>query len=174
MGTEYIWDEFRGQLFSFIRARTSNEQIAEDLLQDVFVKIHLKRNGLREQEKLTSWLYQITRNAITDYYRRENTRAFSYLPDTEDEEENFNDDYLNCIKPFINFLPDNYKDVLMQTVYGKLSQKEYAQANGLSYSTVKSRVQRGRQKLKELFLACCELKYDRYGNIYESEKRCAC
>jgi len=70
MATEDIWEEFGGKLHGFIRARVNDEQNAEDILQDVMVKIHLKSATLNEKDKLTSWLYQITRNTIIDFYRK--------------------------------------------------------------------------------------------------------
>ena len=71
MTTEHIWEDFHAQLKHFILKRVPHEQAAEDILQDVFVKIHLHIRTLKDQQKLQGWLYQIARNAITDYYRVE-------------------------------------------------------------------------------------------------------
>ncbi|NQX97509.1 MAG: RNA polymerase subunit sigma, partial [Flavobacteriales bacterium] len=58
MSTEKIWENFHHQLLGFITVRVNNKNIAEDILQDVFVKIHLKSETLTEKTKLQSWLYQ--------------------------------------------------------------------------------------------------------------------
>ncbi|MBO6517891.1 MAG: RNA polymerase sigma factor SigZ [Bacteroidia bacterium] len=173
--TEDIWTKFQSRLKGFIRSRVNDEQLAEDLLQDVFVKIHLKQNALKDKERLEAWLYQITRNTIIDYFRKEKSSALKEFEQILPEESNLNEEYLPCMHPFIDKLPDIYQDVLRKTVFGSVSQKEYAQLHGLSYSTVKSRVQRGRQRLKQLFLECCKLKFDSYGNIYDNESgKCGC
>lgn len=67
--TEETWERFHAPLFAFIRARVADDATAEDLLQDVFVKIYQQIETLKEAKKRESWVYQITRNTIIDYYR---------------------------------------------------------------------------------------------------------
>src|SRR5215470_2178138 len=67
--TEQVWEAFHIPLSQFIRRRVPDETVAEDLLQDVFLKIHLHMDTLKDVKRLESWIYQITRNAIIDYYR---------------------------------------------------------------------------------------------------------
>jgi RNA polymerase sigma-70 factor (ECF subfamily) len=76
----------------------------------------------------------------------------------------------------IEQLPDNYKEAILQTEMGVLSQKEYADKLGISYSGAKSRIQRARQQLHSLFNECCSIQSDKYGNIMEHEckKDCGC
>jgi len=69
MDIEQIWQEHQTKLYAFIRSKISNECDAKDLLQQLFLKIHEKQDTLRDQKKAVSWIYQITRNAVTDYYR---------------------------------------------------------------------------------------------------------
>src|SRR5438132_4413152 len=66
---ETIWRDFAEPLHGFIRKRVSNEHDAEDVLQQVFVKIQTRLDSLHETEKLQGWLYRIARNAIADHYR---------------------------------------------------------------------------------------------------------
>src|SRR5438067_13877976 len=80
--TEKVWEEFNIGLKQFILKRVPEEQSAEDILQEVFLKIHTHINTLRNQEKLQSWMYQITRNAIYDYYRSSQAaKTISGLPE---------------------------------------------------------------------------------------------
>ena len=67
--TERVWEAFHTPLQHFIRRRISDEASAEDVLQDVFLKIHQHVETLKDVKKLESWIYQITRNAIIDSYR---------------------------------------------------------------------------------------------------------
>jgi RNA polymerase sigma-70 factor (ECF subfamily) len=75
-----------------------------------------------------------------------------------------------CVKPFINKLPGEYKEALLLTEFQDISQKELAEKLNISYSGAKSRVQRGRAKLKEIILDCCAYQSDVYGNLMEAEK----
>src|SRR5258708_19822148 len=70
MTTEKIWEEFHPRIKQFILKRIPDEHNAEDLLQEVFLKIHARIDTLRDEEKLQSWMYQIARNVIADYYRQ--------------------------------------------------------------------------------------------------------
>jgi RNA polymerase sigma-70 factor (ECF subfamily) len=76
---------------------------------------------------------------------------------------------------FIKELPEKDQDLLNKTVFGSLSQKEYAANLNLGYSAVKSRSQRAKEKLKNLFVQCCHIRTDGYGNILDvDEKNCDC
>lgn len=171
MATEEIWDQFHDQLLSFIKSKVSNQEIAEDILQDVFIKIHTKQEGLKAKNKLTSWIYQITRNSIIDHYKKRKDYS-SEVIDTPEALliSNPNIEFLNCLIPFVNKLPSPYQEAIRKTSLEGMSQKEYAAINNLSYSAAKSRVQRGREKLKKLFVNCCDLKSDKYGNIISDKK----
>src|SRR5436189_3475215 len=81
MTTEKVWEEFHPKLQQFVLRRIPDEQSSEDVLQDVFLKIHTRIDTLRNEERLPSWIYQIARNAIADYYReRRATLALSEVP----------------------------------------------------------------------------------------------
>lgn len=170
--TAAIWKEFHEQLLAFIRSRVDNSATAEDILQEVFIKIHQKHATVREEKKLTSWIYQITRNAIIDHYRKQrNGQQIAELDETlPDIKEEVPEDLTACLKPFIQQLPEHYRDILEKTTYGNLSQKAYALQNNLSYPAVKSRVQRARQAMQQLFNECCMVEADKYGNILSAEK----
>ena len=103
MSTEEIWNRFCCELEQFIKQRIKDKTAAEDLLQDIFIKIHLNKNSLKESDKLTAWVYQITRNTIIDYYRRNKQEIaetnFQELEASEAQEKiriSFN----RCILPF--------------------------------------------------------------------------
>lgn len=177
MGTKDIWNAFSAELLGFIKSRISDTHIAEDILQDVFVKIHAKSHTLNDDDKLASWVYQITRNSIIDYYRKKN--VLSYKEDIEDkfpeEEPSSELGCLHCLKPFVEKLPDADRHILEKTVFENMSQKQYAKEFGLSYTATKSRVQRARKKMKAQFVNCCSAKYDAYGNVLSSNhNHCDC
>ena len=178
MNTTAIWNEFSDQLLGFIRARVNNSDTAKDILQDVFIKIHQKSDQLNDSERLASWVYQIARNSIIDFYRKKKLPISDkeiFNEQMDEDDQSLNPQFVNCLMPFVDQLPDKYRDALKKTVYGDLSQKEYAEELNLSYTATKSRVQRARKQLKELFTQCCNIKADKYGNIISSDiDDCSC
>ena len=175
--TEHIWNKFHNKLFQFIKKSVKDSDTANDILQDIFMKIHLRLNTLKDEDKLTGWVYQITRNSILDHFKKQKPQAELPLMLSElKEEKTFNEELSNCLKPIIDQLPENYKDAILQTELGHLSQKEYAEKLGISYSGAKSRVQRAKKQLHDLFNECCTIHSDKYGNITEHicNKNCGC
>ena len=66
---ENIWKQFHQQLLGFIASKVNDQAMAEDILQDVFIKVLNNIDSLSAADKLQPWLYQICRHAIIDYYR---------------------------------------------------------------------------------------------------------
>jgi RNA polymerase sigma-70 factor (ECF subfamily) len=169
---ESIWNEVANQLRSFIRSRVRDQAAAEDILQDVFLKIHQKLPTLRASERLEAWVWRITRNAISDHFRK--LRPSEQLPaDLAPASEELDDapDLSPCVRQFLNELSPNYRDALLITEWQGLTQDQMAKRFGLSHSGAKSRVQRARSELKKLLLDCCRLELDRRGNILEMTPR---
>jgi RNA polymerase sigma-70 factor, ECF subfamily len=174
--TEKVWEEFNTGLKHFILKRVPDEPSAEDILQDVFLKIHAHINTLRDEHKLQSWIYQIARNAITDYYRTQkampNLPEMPYIP-----EDRFDDvvyELIPYVKELVDSLPPDYRQALILTEYQGLTQKELAERLGISLSGAKSRVQRAREKIRHMMLSCCHFQFDRLGRIIDYEPNCDC
>ena len=178
--TEQVWQAFHAPLYQFIRRRVANEVTAEDLLQEVFLKIHQHGDSLREVKRLESWIYQITRNLIIDHYRSHrqpmtslDTREALDLPD-ELPDDDVVSELLPCIRAMVLALPKQDRQALILTEDQGLTQKELGERLGLSFSGAKSRVQRAREKLKQELLACCHFELDRRGHILDYQPRCEC
>ncbi|RCW46475.1 RNA polymerase sigma factor SigZ [Paenibacillus prosopidis] len=167
MEIDRLWQLFHQPLKQFVINRTGDPIAADDIVQDAFIKIHLNIKTLKDNEKIKPWVYQITRNAIIDYYRRE--RSFEELPfnlpSNEDEEIEISSELASCMKPMIDQLPVKYREALTITELQGYTQAQLSLQLGISLSGAKSRVQRGRLKLKELLLACCHVDTDRLGHI---------
>src|SRR2546425_4596510 len=113
---ESIWENLASQLRNFIRARVRDHSAAEDILQEVFVKIHRKLPTLRAGGRDEAWVWRVTRNAITDHFRR--TRPSKPLPAelTSDSERELElPDLTPCIRRFVGELPPTYRDALVLT-----------------------------------------------------------
>ena len=150
-----IWKDLHQELQKFIFFKVKNKQISEDILQDVFLKIQLNVHNLKDSSKLTSWVYQITRNTILDHFRKDNNLFSLESIDIVDADNDINFSKLSdCINNKINNLPNKYKEALLLTILKDFSQIELAEYLGISYSGAKSRVQRGKEKVKTLVLNC--------------------
>lgn len=177
ISTEQAWNTFHIPIQHFILNYTYNEAVTEDILQDVFLKMHTHIQTLNDEKKLQSWLYQITRNTIYDYYRSQ--KNMLSLPDTfdipeEPSQEDVVQTLLPCLKAMVDQLPTLYRDAILLTEYDGLTQRELAERLNLSFSGAKSRVQRAREKLEEMLLACCHFVLDRRGGIIEYHPRNEC
>lgn len=176
--TENIWNSFHKKLKSFILKKVNDENIANDILQDVFLKIINNANKIEQAKSIQQYIYGIARNTTIDHFRKSkkitNIEEFTFI--SKEETETLNTTIANCcIKPFIEQLPNKYQIALNKTEFENISQKELAKQLNISYSGAKSRVQRGKEKLKELILSCCNLTSDNYGNIIDTEdKNCDC
>ena len=177
MTTERVWEEFHTPLHQFIRRRVSDEDTAEDILQDVFLTIHQHLDALKDVRKLEGWIYQITRNAIIDAYRGRRPTAPLYAEEVLELPAELPDDdvvseLLPCVRAMVRGLPELDRQALVLTEYQGLTQKELAQRLGLSFSGAKSRVQPAREKLRRQLLGCCHFELDRRGHIIDYQSRC--
>jgi len=172
-----MWREYRDTLHRFIHKRINDPTVAEDLVQDVLIKAYSQLDRLEKKEKLLPWLYQITRNVMIDHFRR-NKPAQEFdeatFAENADMDETAARELACCILPFIQQLPLPYQQAVMLSEIEGVKLKQVAMQQGLSLSGVKSRVQRGRQMLKTMFLECCRIEQDRRGGVsdYEAKKKC--
>jgi RNA polymerase sigma-70 factor, ECF subfamily len=177
--TEHIWEAFHAPVLQFIRRRVSNEATAEDLLQEVFLRVHQQVETLKDARKLEGWLYQIARNAIIDYYRSSRPTISLEASDALDLPIDFPDDDIiselfPSVRAMVRSLPEHDRQALILIEYQGLTQKELSERLGLSFSGAKSRVQRAREKLKQQLLACCHFELDRRGHVINYQPRCQC
>lgn len=177
-----LWDSFSERLHAHIRARVASDADAQDLLQEVFVAIGSREAALPQVDNVQAWLATITRNAITDYYRAraKHGRVAEQLSASAEvggdrRVQELGDDVEGelsaCLRPFVPRLPAPYAQALTLTDLGGMSQVEAAQQLGLSVSAMKSRVQRGRAKLKAIVLRCCDVQLDREDRIVDFRRR---
>ena len=175
--TEQIWMDYQAKLSGFIHSNVKDKFAADDILQDVFLKIHNKIDTIKDDDRIQSWIFRVAKNAIVDHYRK--ARFTDELPDNltsveHDESDEVRKEVASWIVPFIEKLPEKYRQaVLMSEVQG-LPQKEIAEELGISLSGAKSRIQRGRAMVKDILLDCCHLEFDRTGRIIDYSERVEC
>ena len=168
------WHDLYNELVSFVNAKVKDKSTAEDIVQDVFVKVHTKSNQLREADKISGWIYQITRNAVADHFRNSSRNVEPVNVNWESDYHNFNDCVAYCLKVLMTTLPDKYRIPLELTEIENLSQYELAKRLNITYSGARSRVQRARRLLKEKLDELYLVKTDTYGNIISCQDRTPC
>ena len=154
---------------------------AEDIVHDVLVRVYERRGELQNPGKLRAWLYQITRNALIDHYRAHDRVRFEAVTEdlpqpSEDLDWRTDADLAKCLRPFLDALPDRYREALVLAEVEGLPQKEVGDRLGLSLSGAKSRIQRGRKMMADSLLGCCDFELDQRGWVMDFDRRkdCAC
>lgn len=184
--THAIWSEFGHRLRAFIRQRVRTEEDADDILQEVFLRVHRHAGGVSQSDRLTSWLFQVTRNAIVDYYRAparreqpesivgeaalERPDAATSEPEPDLDSVQARQELASCLRPMVDRLPPLYREAVALVDLSGLPQTEAAGQLGLSVSGMKSRVQRGRRGLKEILVACCPVQLDGGGRVVDFDR----
>lgn len=179
---QQVWVEYGSQLRLFLKRRVSNSEDAEDLFQEIFSKTHQHMKTIEDSDKIVAWVFQVARNILTDYYRKNSASAHhvdisefeEVLENPKSAEPSVHLELSQCLQPFLKQLPEKYREAVDAVDLKGISQKELAETLGLSHSAVKSRVQRGRQMLGELFRECCSFEVDVRGNVMDFERKSDC
>jgi RNA polymerase sigma-70 factor (ECF subfamily) len=167
--------DYRAALFRFVQARVRDHAAAEDIVHDVLLRAVERQSQLRDDTKLAPWLYQMTRNAIADHHRGQ--QLSEELPEdlaAPEPESTVLSELAQCLTPFIERLPETYRQAFELSEVQGVTQQETAQRLGISLSGAKSRVQRARTKLQDMILACCTIERDHRGSIVDHECRRGC
>jgi RNA polymerase sigma-70 factor (ECF subfamily) len=179
---EAVWRDMHAPLLGFITSRVGDRDSAEDILQDVMLRIHRHAGDLPRASAVTAWIHEIVRNAITDHYRRAVVRRerpagshidveihsdppISAVPETDSG--GLRTELAACLEPLLAQLPPIYRDALRLTELDGLTRAQAAAQTGLTTSGMKTRVQRARTQLKDLFMRCCHIELDRRGGIID-------
>jgi len=148
---------------------------ADDLTQEVFLRVNRGLPGFQGDAKLSTWIYRIATNVATDKIRSRSTRESPtgkavpldehLLHERVDsrgektlslEKQAMREEMSACVQDYINSLPERYRVPVTLSEIGELTDKEIAEALGLTVENVKIRLHRGRAKLKEMLEAGCD------------------
>lgn len=174
-----LWNDFAPPLRAFLARRVPAGVDADDLLQDVFVRVVRHLNTLRATERPEAWLFQIARNALRDSLRarqRRDGRTDTLEIDLPDESDAANVrasevELAPCLTSMIGRLSEPYRSAIELTSIRGLTQADAAREAGVSLSGMKSRVQRGREQLRQMLVRCCEIQIDVRGGVSDFHLR---
>lgn len=168
---KYVYDQYSRMVYSVCFRMAGNNEDAEDVTQDVFIKVFNSINSFREDSKLSTWIYQITVNTCLNKSRRKKAINFLSLNFWEDEkgEKEMAADNLtpsdkiekseiqNIVQDVINTLPAKQKTAIVLSRYEELPYKEIAKIMGVSLSSVESLLFRAKENLAKKLIRYKEI-----------------
>lgn len=164
-GIEILINRHKKKVYTYILLNVKNEQLAEDLFQDTFIKVinSLKQGKYLDNGKFLSWVIRIAHNLIIDNFRKEkqlNTSACSDFELDVFNSSKFSDHTIEQIivknqidadiKNLVDLLPEDQKQVILMRHYGNLSFKEIADQTGVSINTALGRMRYALINLRKL------------------------
>lgn len=176
-----LWAEFAPPLRGFLARRVPPGVDADDLVQEVFLRVIRHAGSLRSTDRPEAWLFQIARNALKDSLRARLRRdgrndAIESDDDLPAEPDAASDraaeaELAPCLTSMVDRLPEPYRTAITLTTLEGISQADAARQLGISNSGMKSRVQRGRDRLREMLVQCCAIAVDVRGGVSDFHQR---
>ncbi len=170
--------ELEARLRPFVARRVSAASEVDDVMQDVFLRMQRSLANLRDEERFGPWVYQVARSAIAEHRRARARHPLAAGEPVEAIDSGASEDdgevareVATYLAPFIAMLSSPYREALTLTELVAATQKDAAAMVGISLSGMKSRVQRGREKLRKLLEECCEIALDARGRVIGCEPR---
>ena len=175
----YLGQDFQTSLRAYVSRRVEAGAV-DDVVGDILLLLVRHRDRLAVADEPTAWVFRVAANAIADHHRRRAAEARALPQYAAEIEQNGGEsgdasnaaaEIAECLVPVIRNLPQPYAEALLLTDIAGLNQTEAATRLGLSTSGMKSRVQRGRSKLKQAILRCCAVALDCRGEVIDCEPR---
>lgn len=167
------WRELEARLRPFVAGRGVPAADVDDVVQEIFARIQRGVGQLRDDERFGPWVYRLARSAVADRARAERRHpapgrdglADDVAAPEDDPDEPLTASLAAVVARFVAELPSPYREALTLTELEGLTQREAADLVGVSLSGMKSRVQRGRQRLRDELEACCAFALDARGRV---------
>lgn len=152
--SEEIYRDYYGKVYGYIVSKINNSHTAEDLTSDVFLKVYEKLGSFDETKaSVSTWIYTITRNTLTDYYRTR--KVMDEIPETTPlgfsvEDEVCNREMLDKLAAALETLDERERDIIVLRYYSGKTLKDIAEKMGISYAYVKILQNKAMDSLKKI------------------------
>ena len=164
LALEMLINRHKDRVFGYINNLLKDKQLAEDIFQDVFIKvIHtIKAGKYNEEGKFLPWVMRISHNMVIDYFRKakrmrttSGNEDFDIFDTIKRTDPNVEDEMMAIqvqgdVKKLIEFLPSDQKEVLKLRYYSELSFKEIAEETNVSINTALGRMRYALINLRKL------------------------
>lgn len=163
LNSALLWESYAIDLKRYVFSQIKDEDATNDVLQEIFIKIHLNIDALQKKESVKSWVFTIAHNTLMNFLNKKSVPfPIDEIADDFSTEEEVHS-AKSCLLPLIKNLPEKYREpLLLSEIKGK-KQAEVAELLGISLSGAKSRIQRGRKLLQQGFMDCCHYKLNEEG-----------
>jgi RNA polymerase sigma-70 factor, ECF subfamily len=161
------WRQHEAELRSYLRHRLSDAEVADDTLQDVFIKAMRQGQHFCTLDNPRAWLFQVARNALVDRARKVHlTEPLpGELPAPEPEPIAPVDELAGCLSRCLRELGAQDAAILRSCDLDGQTVRAYAQGEGLSLAAAKSRLLRARERLRTRLVAACQVQFDADGGV---------
>ena len=183
MNFEDVYNEFNEKIGRYLQ-RMVGKNDAEDVTQEVFLKIDKALNGFEGKSSLSTWVYRIATNTAIDKIRGRSSCQEKVSLDTAGDEginieekslsaerEAIRNEMTECIREFIDRLSTDYRTIIILSEIKDLKNQEIADILEASLDTVKIRLHRARTRLKAEFEAGCDFYQDEDGGLACDRKK---
>jgi RNA polymerase sigma factor (sigma-70 family) len=155
-----ILTENHARFLGFLERRVGSRDVAEDILQEAFVRSLDHADSLHNRESAVAWFYRVLRNALTDYFRRQESRGRALERFAAESSEDAVDTELEtvaceCILSLLETLKPEYAAALRRVDLDGLSVRGYSQEAGISPSNAGVRLHRARESLRKQLVRSC-------------------
>lgn len=144
-----LYNRFNAKMFGYTLKKVRNRELAEDILQDVFRKIHKERGKYNPRYTVNAWFFKILFNTIISSFKKEKIREHLEFKDSLNKDENQETDIEN-IEEAILKLPDQEQRVLELKFFKDLSHKEISENIGISEMNTRKILSRAYLKLRQI------------------------
>ncbi|MBQ6492758.1 MAG: RNA polymerase sigma factor [Erysipelotrichaceae bacterium] len=153
LSSEEIYRDYRNKVFSYIRSRINSYQDAEDLCEDVFVKVYQKYETYDDtKSKLSTWIFNITRNTVIDYYRthKEELEIIDNYDYPEEPDDSLDEETLEELATALKTLSTELRDIIILHYYEGYTLKQVSEKMKMTYGITKLRHAEALRKLKKI------------------------
>jgi RNA polymerase sigma-70 factor (ECF subfamily) len=149
------------RFLAFVQSRVGSREVAEDILQDAFVKGLARAGQLRDQESVIAWFYRSLRNAMADHWRRQSSekRVFDESVDAESSDAAADSELMTtvcgCVTDLLRTLKPEYAEALRRIDLDGVSVKDFARQSSVTANNASVRLFRAREALRKQVERCC-------------------
>lgn len=172
------WRALETRLKPYVARRVASKADADDVVQEIFMRLHRGLFSLRDGERFGAWVYRIAEHAVADHLRTRARHPLARgdglgldLTELDEGDPTLEAELAECVALFAARLRSPYREAITLTELEGMTQKDAAEMLGLSISGMKSRVQRGREQIRRMFEECCEISVDARGHVVDCTPR---
>lgn len=164
-----VYDRYYDRVRRFILVTVKDDWVADDLVQETFIRVQKNLDGLRDSSKLSSWLFGIAHNLCMDYFRRLRSSGEKELLDVNRmdipeevpiQKELEQQEMAKCVQDQVDLLPESLRTVIILFDTMDFSHEEIAEVLGISVENTKVRLHRARKKLRSILEEKCTFEMD--------------